>query len=101
MFGWHLSAGLVIWRSIEYLLPVIIAAPCMGMRSTTGESIYHRWSRRFGNTRHLIRGDWSGMKRPAGVKYRPQAKKAASVPAPLGRGAASREGHAAERDTKG
>ena len=39
MFGWHLSAGLVIWRSIEYLLPVLIAAPCMGMRSASGESI--------------------------------------------------------------
>ena len=49
MFGWHLSAGLVIWRSIEYLLPVVIAAPCMGMRSTTGESIYNRWSRRAHN----------------------------------------------------
>lgn len=101
MFGWHLSAGLVIWRSIEYLLPVIIAAPCMGMRSTTGESIYHRWSRRFGNTRHLIRGDWSGMRRPAGVTYRPQAKKAPSASKPFGRGDASHGEDAADRDVKG
>lgn len=101
MFGWHLSAGLVIWRSIEYLLPVIIAAPCMGMRSTTGESIYHRWNRRFGNTRHLIRGDWSGMKRPAGVTYHPKAKKAPSASQPLERNEASREETVAGPDTKG
>lgn len=71
MFGWHLSAGLVIWRSIEYLLPVVIAAPCMGMRSTTGESIYHRWSRRFGNVHRVARGDWAHIKRPAGVAFQP------------------------------
>ncbi len=71
MFGWHLSAGLVIWRTIEYLLPVVIAAPCMGMRSTTGESIYHRWNRRLDNTVHVAHGDWGNVKRPAGIAYRP------------------------------
>lgn len=75
MFGWHLSAGLVIWRSIEYLLPVVIAAPCMGMRSTTGESIYNRWSRRAHNAHHVAHGDWGGVKRPAGVKFRPTDKR--------------------------
>ena len=74
MFGWHLSAGLVIWRSIEYLLPVVIAAPCMGMRSTTGESIYHRWNRRLDNTVHVVQGDWGSVKRPAGIAYRPPAQ---------------------------
>lgn len=71
MFGWHLSAGLVIWRSIEYLLPVVIAAPCMGMRSTTGESIYNRWTRRWSNAHSMARGDWGALKRPEGIKYKP------------------------------
>ncbi len=74
MFGWHLSAGLVIWRTVEYLLPVVIAAPCMGMRSTTGESIYHRWNRRLENTVHVAHGDWGSVKRPAGIAYRPPAQ---------------------------
>lgn len=79
MFGWHLSAGLVIWRSIEYLLPVLIAAPCMGMRSTTGESIYNRWSRRARNVRHLAHGDWGGIRRPAGIKFKPADKRSGTT----------------------
>ncbi len=78
MFGWHLSAGLVIWRSVEYLLPVVIAAPCMGMRSTTGESIYHRWNRRLENTVHVAHGDWGSVKRRAGIAYRPAASQPVS-----------------------
>lgn len=76
MFGWHLSAGLVIWRSIEYLLPVVIAAPCMGMRSTSGESIYHRWNRRLDNTVHVAHGDFGSVKRRAGIAYRPASQPA-------------------------
>lgn len=78
MFGWHLSAGLVIWRSIEYLLPVLIAAPCMGMRSTSGESIYRRWTRRFRNLKRLFRGGKGALERPAGIEYRPKRKPVAS-----------------------
>ena len=85
MFGWHLSAGLVIWRSVEYLLPVLIAAPCMGMRSTTGESIYNRWTRRMGNVKHVAHGNFSGIKKPAGIAYSPAAKKA-KAPAAKGGG---------------
>ena len=72
MFGWHLSAGLVIWRGIEYLLPVLIAAPCMGMRSASGESIYHRFARWGTNLRRIARHDRSGLKRPQGITYRPK-----------------------------
>ncbi len=72
MFGWHLSAGLVIWRSIEYLLPVLIAAPCMGMRSASGESIYHRFMRWRANARRLIRRDRGALERPQGISYRPR-----------------------------
>lgn len=74
MFGWHLSAGLVIWRSVEYLLPVLIAAPCMGMRSTSNESIYRRWTRRFRNIERVARGQRGSLERPAGITYRPKRK---------------------------
>ncbi len=72
MFGWHLSAGLVIWRSVEYLLPVIIAAPCMGMRSTSTESIYRRWTRRMRNIWRVAGGKSTALERPAGIAYRPK-----------------------------
>ena len=75
MFGWHLSAGLVIWRGIEYLLPVLIAAPCMGMRSASGESIYHRFTRWGTNLRRIARHDRSGLKRAQGITYRPKRTK--------------------------
>lgn len=53
MFGQHLAAGFVIWRAVEYLLPVLIAAPCMGMRSKPGSpSINRRW--------HAIWGRFTG-----------------------------------------
>lgn len=80
MFGWHLSAGLVIWRSVEYLLPVLIAAPCMGMRSTSGESIYRRWTRRFRNIERVARGQRGSLERPAGIAYRPKRKRSADKP---------------------
>ena len=75
MFGWHLSAGLVIWRGIEYLLPVLIAAPCMGMRSASGESIYHRFTRWGTNLQRIARHDRSGLKRAQGITYRPKRTK--------------------------
>ncbi|WP_342636910.1 lysylphosphatidylglycerol synthase transmembrane domain-containing protein [Collinsella intestinalis] len=72
MFGWHLSAGLVIWRGIEYLLPVLIAAPCMGMRSASGESIYRRAVRWRANFGRILRRDRSGLERPQGIAYKPK-----------------------------
>ncbi|MDO4849252.1 MAG: lysylphosphatidylglycerol synthase transmembrane domain-containing protein [Coriobacteriia bacterium] len=56
MFGSHLAAGFVIWRAVEYLLPVLIAAPCMGMRSNSGVSINRRWHRIWGGFTGAIRG---------------------------------------------
>ncbi len=45
LYGEHITAGFVIWRAIEYLLPVLIAAPCMGMRSNSNLSINLRLKR--------------------------------------------------------
>lgn len=73
LFGWHLTAGFVIWRAVEYLLPVLIAAPCMGMRSTTGESIYNRWHRRGRNVARVVQGKSASIER-GGIAYSPSKK---------------------------
>lgn len=79
MYGPHLSAGFVIWRAVEYLLPVLIAAPCMGMRSTSGESINRRVKRAWKRVRGFVGGArGSGGKRAVargGVTVRPGKKK--------------------------
>ena len=81
MYGVHLTAGFVIWRAIEYLLPVIIAAPCMGLRSASGESINRRAKRVWKRVRGFVSGKGSaGKKRGAargGVTVKPGAKKGA------------------------
>nr|WP_275100694.1 lysylphosphatidylglycerol synthase transmembrane domain-containing protein [Olsenella profusa] len=81
MYGVHLSAGFVIWRAVEYLLPVLIAAPCMGMRSTSGESINRRVRRAWKRVRGFVGGAGSGPgggRRSAargGVTVKPGKKK--------------------------
>ena len=76
MFGSHLAAGFVIWRAVEYLLPVLIAAPCMGMRSGGAESIGCRWARMRGRAAGVL-GRGHGKRGSAaargGVTVRPGA----------------------------
>ncbi len=83
MYGVHLTAGFVIWRAIEYLLPVIIAAPCMGLRSTSGESINRRAKRVWKRVRGFVTGKGSGGKKRGaargGVTVKPGAKKKAGA----------------------
>lgn len=45
MFGKATAAGFVVWRMLEYFLPILVAAPLMGLRSNSGISIYTRWTR--------------------------------------------------------
>ena len=81
MYGVHLTAGFVIWRAIEYLLPVLIAAPCMGLRSTSGESINRRANRAWKRVRGFMSGARSGKRAAArgGVTVKPGAKKKVTV----------------------
>jgi len=91
MFGVHLPAGFVIWRAVEYLLPVLIAAPCMGMRSNGGMSINRRWHRLWGTVTGGINGyiETGSFKSGAsagakvspkgGVTVKPKAKKASGA----------------------
>ena len=45
MFGAALPAGYVVWRSVEYVLPVLVAAPLMALRTNSGLSVHERWRR--------------------------------------------------------
>ncbi|MBQ6395670.1 MAG: flippase-like domain-containing protein [Atopobiaceae bacterium] len=44
MFGESIAAGYLVWRLITFIAPTILAAPILGLRSTTPESIYQRWN---------------------------------------------------------
>lgn len=80
MFGSHVSAGFVLWRAIEYFLPVLIAAPCMGLRTKSGESVNARWTRTRKRLRHAgesISGFFKGnrpRKKERGVTVKPSGK---------------------------
>ena len=77
MYGVHPTAGFVIWRAVEYLLPVLIAAPCMGMRSKSGESLNRRWNRFRKRVVGFVTGRGRGKRAAArgGVTVKPKAKK--------------------------
>ena len=42
MFGDALSAGYVVWRMLQYVLPVLASIPLMGLRTTSGLSLNAR-----------------------------------------------------------
>ncbi len=44
MFGVNTAAGYVVWRMVEYFLPVLAAVPLLGLRSTHQATIYARWT---------------------------------------------------------
>ena len=67
MFGAQASAGFVLWRAIEYFLPTLCAAPLLGLRSTSGESINHRFKRYGARLRRLFSRRGSG-KGSSGIK---------------------------------
>ncbi len=49
MFGAALPAGYVVWRFVEYVLPVLAAVPLMGLRTRSGLSLnsrIRRWRNR-------------------------------------------------------
>ena len=49
VFGSALSAGYVVWRMVEYVLPVLAAVPVMGLRTKSGLSLnarVRRWQAR-------------------------------------------------------
>ncbi len=80
MFGDHIAAGYVLWRSVEYFLPTLAATPLLGLRSTSGESIYGRFSRYLGRFTAFVNGEkpsGASKKAVAGVTVKPHASKGA------------------------
>ena len=51
MFGESAVAGFVVWRMVEYFLPILAMTPLLGLRSGPGESINRRWKRFAGRVR--------------------------------------------------
>lgn len=49
MFGSKVSAAYVVWRTVEYVMPTLFAAPLMGLRSHGHESIAARCERLMGH----------------------------------------------------
>ena len=45
MFGSEIAAGYVIWRMLEYFLPILAAVPLLGLRSYGNGTLYIRWQR--------------------------------------------------------
>ncbi|MCH3968712.1 MAG: lysylphosphatidylglycerol synthase transmembrane domain-containing protein [Atopobiaceae bacterium] len=45
LFAGEGAAGFVVWRMVEYFLPVLAATPLLGLRSDANESLNYRWHR--------------------------------------------------------
>jgi uncharacterized protein (TIRG00374 family) len=45
IFGSTVSASYVVWRFIEYVLPILAAVPLLGLRSRGGSNVYQRLAR--------------------------------------------------------
>ena len=59
MFGEATSAGFVVWRMVEYFLPILATVPLLGIQSNSGYSVRERYMR-------MKRG----KKRPGFVKHK-------------------------------
>lgn len=73
MFGdANVAAGYVVWRSVEYFLPVLAALPLLSLRSDRGQSIAARWARtkrRFGSAGTKIA---TGGRTKGGISVNPK-----------------------------
>ncbi len=96
MFGDHIAAGYVLWRSVEYFLPTLAATPLLGLRSTSGESIHDRFSRYIGRFKAFVNGEKTSgkgsKKAAAGVTVKPHAAKGTGAAA-AGTGAKAASKH--------
>ena len=45
MFGDAIAAGFVVWRMVEYFLPVLAAVPLLGLRSNGRDNVYEKSQR--------------------------------------------------------
>ena len=45
MFGDAIAAGFVVWRMVEYFLPVLAAVPLLGLRSNGRDNVFEKSQR--------------------------------------------------------
>lgn len=58
IFGTQVAAAFVVWRMVEYLLPILAAAPLLGLQSSHTESLAVRWNR----LRYRLAHDYSQLR---------------------------------------
>jgi hypothetical protein len=79
MFGPAISAGYVVWRMVEYFLPVLAATPLLGLRSRGRENVHERFVRyraaalRQWDRLRGVRLRGAGATPPPGVTVHPKA----------------------------
>lgn len=74
MFGSSTSAAYVVWRMVEYLLPILAAAPLLGLRSNHASTLYARWHRLANRTSDnfaRLTGKTKRSPRSAGISINP------------------------------
>lgn len=78
MFGSYTPAGYVLWRMIEFFLPILATVPLLGLRSRSGISIYTRWMRLRQTLRRLyseiVEGKYTSASQGVKVKIAPGGK---------------------------
>ena len=73
MFGdANVAAGYVVWRSVEYFLPVLAAIPLLSLRSDRGQSIAVRWARFKRRTGSATSKLASGGRSKGGISVNPK-----------------------------
>ena len=58
IFGTQVAAAFVVWRMVEYLLPILAAAPLLGLQSSHTESLAVRLNR----LRYRLARDYSQLR---------------------------------------
>ena len=81
-YGSAATAGYLLWRLITFIVPTIVAAPLLGLRSACNESIRKRWDRLVGRRSGKAAGGSEKVPRqaePRGSADGPAALKDADV----------------------
>jgi uncharacterized protein (TIRG00374 family) len=81
LFGSAATAGYLIWRVVTFFAPTLLAAPLLGISSTSTLSLYHRWMRLIGkeSATATIKGRPSRVRRNFRTAVNPRRRKAVSV----------------------
>lgn len=70
IFGARVAAAFVVWRMVEYLLPILAAAPLLGLQSSHIASLAARWDR----LRYRLAQDYSQLRAGKGFSRQEHVK---------------------------